>query len=106
MSVPKRKRKVDPNALALVRGKPCWICKRPSDPCHIKTKGSGGDDADWNLMQLCRIHHTEQGTMPIPDFAEKYPVVKFELRKKGWQISADEGLWHPNLAAASFSDES
>jgi hypothetical protein len=27
------------------------------DACHGKTKGSGGDDTDANLVGMCRLHH-------------------------------------------------
>lgn len=35
----------------------------PCDPAHIKTRGSGGDDTDENLVSLCRPHHDAQEIM-------------------------------------------
>ena len=80
----KKKRIVDKEVLKLFRGKPCEICGKSSDPCHIKTRGSGGDDHYSNLISFCRVHHTEQGTVGWLKFANKYPIVKIILSCKGW----------------------
>ena len=34
-------------------------CTAGLDPHHIKSKGSGGDDAVENLITLCRGHHND-----------------------------------------------
>ena len=39
----------------------CQLCgkKGNTDKHHIKTKGSGGDDIEENLIELCRTCHTK-----------------------------------------------
>ena len=39
----------------------CFICGKlgQTDKHHIKSKGSGGDDKEENLIELCRKCHTE-----------------------------------------------
>lgn len=83
----KKKRLSSPQQLQAVKGKRCkvWNCNQPSDPCHIKTRGSGGDDVPDNLISLCREHHTEQGQSWIK-FLAKYPNIQWELERKGWIV--------------------
>lgn len=94
--IPKPKRLDDREAMDLVKGSPCLICQRPSDPCHIKTRGSGGPDIHWNMMPLCRQHHGEQGQSTVK-FLEKYAAVRFYLKKKGWRLDERGRLEHPEL---------
>ena len=41
-----------------IRGQRCIvkICKKPGEPAHLKTRGSGGYDRK-NIVPLCRFHH-------------------------------------------------
>lgn len=98
MSLAKPKRVTSKEALDDVRGKPCLICRQPSVACHVKTRGAGGPDADWNLMPLCVLHHTIQGTMPILDFAEKFPMVAAYLNTFGWYEANNGKLWNDRLS--------
>ena len=67
--------------------KHCLVCnRRGCDPCHIKTFGSGGVDEYWNLMPLCRAHHTEQHQIGIISFYKKYPTVALYMEANGWKI--------------------
>lgn len=71
----------------------CLVCNRsPVDRCHIKTRGSGGSNDDWNLVTMCRVHHTESHQLGWFRFAEKYPIVGKELRRKGWEFVDRFGL--------------
>ena len=45
---------------------------RPIAGHHIKTKGSGGDDVDDNLISLCASHHAEIHSMGIKAFLDAY----------------------------------
>lgn len=66
----------------------CLVCSRYGcDPCHIKSKGSGGDDTHDNLLNLCRIHHSEQHAKGHKYMSEKYPSYRLALESRGWQIS-------------------
>lgn len=66
----------DEALLEEIRNQPCCICGHASDPAHIKTKGSFGDDVPLNLMAICRDHHTEQHKIGIKTFFKKYPQVE------------------------------
>lgn len=66
--VPKNKRIVNKKLLQDKKGI-CEICgkKGQTEKHHIKTKGSGGDDIEENLIEVCRICHTKvhQGNIKI-----------------------------------------
>ena len=68
----KQKRVVDPILLETYYKSPCIICGRcPSDPSHIKTKGSGGHDLPYNIVPKCRMHHIEWGQIGWKKFFKK-----------------------------------
>lgn len=83
-SIPKQQRQINQDVLDEFRDKPCVICGKPSDPCHIKSRGSGGDDAHSNLISFCRTHHQQQHAYGWAKLCFKYPLVVFVLEKKGW----------------------
>lgn len=58
--VPKEKRIVNKKLLKDKKGV-CEICgkKGQTEKHHIKTKGSGGNDTEENLIEVCRICHTK-----------------------------------------------
>lgn len=64
--VPKNKRIVNKKLLHDKKGK-CEICGKvgQTEKHHIKTKGSGGDDVEENLIEVCRICHTKIHTGEI-----------------------------------------
>lgn len=71
----------------------CLVCRSfQVDRDHIKTRGSGGTDDDWNLMPLCRLHHVERHAIGIGTFAFKYPLVKNFLIERGWEVYEDKGI--------------
>lgn len=95
MRFPKPIRKKDPDLLAARRAEGCWICgKQPCDASHIKTRGSGGPDEDWNVVAKCRIHHIEWGQLGPIKFCAKYPAFALRLLALGWEIHS-YGLRHP-----------
>lgn len=55
---PKNKRIVNKKLLKDKKGK-CEICGKmgQTEKHHKKTKGSGGDDIEENLIEVCRICH-------------------------------------------------
>lgn len=55
----KRKRLVDPTAIKAARKQYCEVCGRQAygEPHHIITRGAGGPDHKYNLIQLCAICH-------------------------------------------------
>ena len=93
---PKPKRVENRALLDSFHERPCLVCGRQSDPAHIKTRGSGGDDVEENVMALCRIHHTEQGAIGWQRMSNRYPPVRIELTRKGWQIDDTGTLQRQN----------
>jgi len=66
---------------------PCVICgARPSDPDHIRSKGSGGHDEPSNLAPLCRWHHTERHYVGVATLAHRYPKYKAFIESLGWEV--------------------
>ena len=71
-----------------IKSMKCLVCNASEvDVAHIKTKGSGGPDEEWNLMPLCRRHHSEQHQIGIITFSQKYIAVASYLYDNGWFIS-------------------
>jgi hypothetical protein len=67
--------------------KQCIVCGQPgAERHHIKTRGSGGTDDEWNIMYLDRRHHQEVHQIGIITFTEKYEVVRRYLELNGWEI--------------------
>lgn len=58
--LPKNKRVVNKKLLQDKKGI-CEICgkKGATEKHHKKTKGSGGNDTEENLIEVCRICHTQ-----------------------------------------------
>lgn len=73
--------------------KPCVICKREdSDRAHIKTRGAGAGNEDWEWLYLCRSHHQEQHRLGWHKFRMKHLVVSYELRIRGWETRMEFGV--------------
>lgn len=94
----KNVREVNEDALQAARDKPCIICGRPapSDPSHIKTRGSGGPDTEWNVVPMCRVHHTEWGKRGCLTFIRKHPAFGSKLYALGWYLMLGK-LWNDKL---------
>ncbi|MBR1653542.1 MAG: HNH endonuclease [Clostridia bacterium] len=58
--LPKNKRVVNKKLLKDKKGV-CELCGKrgQTEKHHIKTKGSGGNDTEENLIEVCRICHTK-----------------------------------------------
>lgn len=93
---PKNKRLEDRAFLDRVAKQRCCICNKwPSDPSHIRTKGSGGPDVEWNVAPHCRLHHTEWGGS-WSRFCKRYPSFMRWLTSRGWYVEGGK-LHHPGL---------
>ena len=83
----------DEDILDFYRKRRCDICgKRPTDACHIRTKGAGGHDEHNNLMSLCREHHTEQHQIGFYKMVQKYPFFGQFLAQKNWIFDGNKKL--------------
>jgi hypothetical protein len=92
VSLAKPTRIEDDKVLDNFRNKACVICRKPSDPAHIKSRGSGGPDAPWNVICLCRKHHTEQHQIGWRKFAAENRVVAAYLQFRGWYFDENGKL--------------
>jgi len=97
---PKPKRHVDKNLMKSYFAKQCLLCSNPATPAHIQTQGAGGPDKDFNLMPLCAIHHTMQGSQGIRTFVLRHKRVRDYVLALGWTFidtPNGEKLFHPKL---------
>jgi hypothetical protein len=83
----KRMRVIDRAALDRARNRGgCEVPGCPHvgtvDAAHIKSKGSGGDDTDDNLVSLCRLHHTLHHDGKIQD-EDLRAIVKARAQRTG-----------------------
>ena len=73
-------------------GEPCIQCMNPSDNCHVRSRGSGGGNEEWNLIALCRWHHIEQHKIGWVRFSNRYPAVAARLARQGWVVENRFGV--------------
>lgn len=91
---PKPQRKKDRDLLDTYHTKRCIICGRQGcDPCHLKSKGSGGQDESWNVFPACRVHHSESHSIGITSFSEKYVQFRNWLLANGWEYDENRRKW-------------
>lgn len=72
----------------------CIICGEDNERHHIKTRGSGGSDDDWNIMFLCRMHHVEIHKIGRNTFIEKHNLTNY-MENKGWEFIGILKRWFP-----------
>jgi hypothetical protein len=90
---------VNKELLKQIRSKRCIVCGAlDPDPHHVKSKKSGGDDVESNLMPLCREHHQEIHKIGINKFITKYPVAKYWLLNNGWELNPLTMKWYQSKA--------
>jgi len=84
----------------LARSLPCLACGRrpPSDPAHVRSRGSGGRDRG-NVVGLCRPCHVRQGTLGVRGFER---VTGLDLRAEALRLEAlayEDARHHQELVA-------
>ena len=62
----------------------CCICMEQADVAHVETVGMGRNrrkinHSDHRFMALCRCHHSEQHTIGLTAFLEKYIIILIKL---------------------------
>jgi hypothetical protein len=77
----------DPLKKCLVSG------KLGVDLHHVKHRGAGGSDEEFNLMPLSRAAHQELHKIGLTTFAEKYSQVKKWLLNNNWQFNTLMKKW-------------
>ena len=88
-----------------IKAQKCMVCppwkSLPVDACHVRSKGAGGPDDEWNLVPQCRAHHSEQHRLGWARYLHKYPQGMAFLKSMGWEwndVFGIQKLWHPRLA--------
>lgn len=84
MGLSKPKRHADRALLDTYHKKGCLACGQLSDPCHIGSRGAHRPDVEWNVMPLCRVHHTQQHKLGWKAMAFRYPKVYMFFKTHGW----------------------
>lgn len=80
----KRKRIIDQELLDFIKTCPCIISgETPSDPDHIVTKGSGGDDVANNVWPIAHRFHQERHLIGLITFINKYRACRIWLELAG-----------------------
>lgn len=66
----------------------CIICGYYGvDLHHVKTRGAGGTDEDYNLVPLCHAHHVEVDHQGDYRMGLKYPSYQKWLIKNDWKYN-------------------
>jgi 5-methylcytosine-specific restriction endonuclease McrA len=95
---PKKKRIVDASVLDMVRKRNCEVCGKrataaePSQACHIRSRGAGGDDTWENIYAGCAECHHLQHLKGFAYMFEKYPFFKQVVYHKGWYLDGNKKL--------------
>lgn len=72
----------------------CLVCRQMGvDLHHVKTRASGGSDDAFNLMPLCRKHHSECHQIGLKTFVERYQGVEGWLLHNGWEYLPFTKKW-------------
>jgi hypothetical protein len=66
---------------------PCIFCgARPTFIHHLKTRGSGGGDEWWNVINICMIHHREIHDKGFIHFWNSNHEFQTVMRARGWEV--------------------
>lgn len=96
----KPKRTVNKALLKRVKAQKCavgWDCEGPSDPAHIRSRGAGGPDEEWNVIPFCRKHHTEQHKIGWYSMCKKYSGLGIRLTWHGWEFDINFRIHNDKL---------
>lgn len=78
---------------------PPWSNKTV-EVCHIRSKGAGGCDEEWNLYPGCVEHHRLQHRIGIVTFFKQFHNVRAHFEEMGWRLEESVGrekLWNEKL---------
>lgn len=59
---------------------------------HLRTRGAGGSNEEFNLLPLCRLAHIQRHQKGLRWLSDKYPGVHSFMIDNGWRIDKD-GRW-------------
>lgn len=98
----KRKRIVNKQLCDEIRKRPCCNCGSSGiiDIHHLKTRGSWGDDLEFNLVPLDRKCHVDLHKKGTNRFVELNPAFQVYIMDKGWYWDEYRKRWlHNDLMA-------
>jgi len=85
--MPIRNRFVDPEGF-------CVACGREGVSLHhVKTRGAGGTNDDFNLMPLCQAHHNQVHAVGLSRVAEIYYGIIEWLESNNWKYDKYVARW-------------
>ncbi len=90
-----KKRQIkNPEVLAFYRDLPCEVCgaRPPSDPCHLKSRGAGGDDTYDNVFAACRAHHVLQHAKGVRSFWRQFGA-RIQAQRAHKELPLLEAQW-------------
>jgi hypothetical protein len=77
----------------------CIVTGKPAEYHHIKTRGSGGPDEEWNMIPISREIHTLWGNKGNSYMCQHFPQIKSWMVRRGWRCCPVLHKWvyDPNL---------
>ncbi len=96
--IPKPKRLKDATVLEMARLRNCEVCGKratraePSQACHIRSRGAGGDDTWDNIYSACFKCHQLQHQVGWFKLFELYPFFRQVIYNKGWHLDGNKKL--------------
>lgn len=81
-----------PSLKKWIKSQSCAACGESKvDACHIRSKGAGGPDEEWNLYPGCRSCHQEQHRIGMATFIHRHKNVRAYFESKGWTVETIVG---------------
>lgn len=75
---------------------PCTACGAEFvDRCfhHVSHRSNLGPNEPWNMMPLCRRHHTDIHMLGKLNMGERFPKVKQWFLDNGWFLDESSRRW-------------
>jgi hypothetical protein len=68
-------------------------CGQPIEVHHLKSRGSGGGDHNWNCISTCREAHSNIHAIGLTKACFQYPALKKYLLIMGWEFDQNKQKW-------------
>lgn len=93
MEIPKPSTKRDRRLMESLRGRLCVVCGKSNQTTgsHLRSKGSGGPDTEWNVVPMCFYCHREWEDGGLQCFLSKHHRFEDYLEELGWEVLKFDG---------------